>query len=541
MEWLKIGKCQHLKSIGGFKKFDFDISESKEDLRKELMSIDKQLSPFLVEKISLSSKTSSNESLREPWTLSDSLEFQKGENPPEPKEKTNILPRQIPKIFRKTSSETETIFSFDIEPDNPSLQGEPILENSSAGSSECELRTLNIIDEDRFLSVSPILPSSSYVTTVAALNGIHIAAAKGYDKLLEKMIAKDFDVECRSDYLQNSPLHYACMNGKINCVKVLIKQECSLEAINSHYDNCLHICIESSVFESISIFEMIFNILETKCELSTDLRKTLLDSIIRLDRPNFLESFLNLSKNDLNCISNGWSMVHESCYGGSINCLKYLYNLNHDLNVSYTNLNMGFSNVKPVHLAIFNGHLDIVRFLVSHINIEYNECVTVMGANYSTLMTAVFNEYIDIFDEIIDKCDVNVKNDQGDTALHFASLRGNGKLIMELLKRNADVNVQNKLGITPIWNALNYPEIVDILINYGAKTDIFLNECDTKAFGVELIKKSLLEKALECGNSGTVQLLLNSYKSSENSQSAQSQIVPSLKGMCQEIVDKCEL
>lgn len=211
---LKTGKCPHLKSNYITKNFDYDYNESKEDLRKELMSIDKQLSPFLVEKISISSKNSSSESLvKEPWSLSNSLEFQKEDNQQEVNvNEKKYPPKQIPKIFRKTSSETETIFSFDVEEDNPYLRGDPIFENSSAESSDVELKSLNTIDEDSFLSVSPILPSSSFVTVLAGLNGIHIAAAKGHYNLLEEMILKDFDIECRSEFLQNSPLHYSCMN-----------------------------------------------------------------------------------------------------------------------------------------------------------------------------------------------------------------------------------------------------------------------------------------------------------------------------------------
>ena len=47
-------------------------------------------------------------------------------------------------------------------------------------------------------------------------------------------------------------------------------------------------------------------------------------------------------------------------------------------------------------------------------------------------------------------------------------------LVKELLKRNANVNSENSVGVTPIWNALNYPEIVSLLIENGAKTDIVL-------------------------------------------------------------------
>lgn len=169
---------------------------------------------------------------------------------------------------------------------------------------------------------------------------------------------------------------------------------------------------------------MIFNILELKNTSTSELKKTLIDNVIRLDKPDFLECFLNITKSSI-LLTNCWSLVHECCYVGSINCLKYLKDNNYNLNESYTNSNCDFFNVKPIQLAIYNGHLDLVRYLLSSINIEFNERVTVMGANCTMLMAAIFNEHLDIIGEIIDKSDVNIQNDQGDTALHFAALRLN--------------------------------------------------------------------------------------------------------------------
>ena len=45
--------------------------------------------------------------------------------------------------------------------------------------------------------------------------------------------------------------------------------------------------------------------------------------------------------------------------------------------------------------------------------------------------------------------DVNAANDQENTALHFAALRGNDKVVQYLISCGAKIDVKNKQGKTP--------------------------------------------------------------------------------------------
>ncbi len=68
-------------------------------------------------------------------------------------------------------------------------------------------------------------------------------------------------------------------------------------------------------------------------------------------------------------------------------------------------------------------------------------------------------------------CDVNARDNVGDTALHYAVLKGYYSIMQLLIHYGADVNAKNKLGQTPLrYAALKGDfDTVDYLIKHGAR------------------------------------------------------------------------
>ena len=64
--------------------------------------------------------------------------------------------------------------------------------------------------------------------------------------------------------------------------------------------------------------------------------------------------------------------------------------------------------------------------------------------------------------------DVNVKNDRGLTALHYAAGAGHKEIAEFLISKGADLNVRDNDGSSPLHNATDYKEIVELLIAKGA-------------------------------------------------------------------------
>jgi uncharacterized protein len=95
--------------------------------------------------------------------------------------------------------------------------------------------------------------------------------------------------------------------------------------------------------------------------------------------------------------------------------------------------------------------------------------------------------------------DVNAREVDGTTALHWAARAGDLALVTMLLAGGADVNVANRYGITPLWLAATNgdPAMVGTLLNAGAASDVALPSGETP-----------LLVAAYSGNADTARLLL---------------------------------
>jgi Ankyrin repeats (3 copies)/Ankyrin repeat len=75
---------------------------------------------------------------------------------------------------------------------------------------------------------------------------------------------------------------------------------------------------------------------------------------------------------------------------------------------------------------------------------------------------------------------INVQDDNGFTALHWATFTEKIDIVSLLLRYNADTNVKSKKGITPlhhaVWNKLT--DIINVLLDYSADTRVDTNVKD---------------------------------------------------------------
>ena len=84
-----------------------------------------------------------------------------------------------------------------------------------------------------------------------------------------------------------------------------------------------------------------------------------------------------------------------------------------------------------LHMSSANGHLEIVKLLLAH----------------------------------IDRLKLDLQNDSGNTALHYASLNGKKDIVELLLKEKANAKLKNNYERTPIEDALQagHAEIAELL------------------------------------------------------------------------------
>lgn len=190
---------------------------------------------------------------------------------------------------------------------------------------------------------------------------------------------------------------------------------------------------------------------------------------------------------DVNAQDNdGWTALMAASYHGQFGIMEFLIENGADVNIAENNDNTALIFASSL------GHFEIVKFLVENgadinaenkdgktaldkaeeENVEIKEFLISAGAKYARPLI----KFVQIGDlDKIKEClangiDVNEKDNDGWTALMFASSNGDLEIVKLLLTKGANVNIKDNDGRTALMYASynGYFEIVKCLINNGA-------------------------------------------------------------------------
>ena len=153
----------------------------------------------------------------------------------------------------------------------------------------------------------------------------------------------------------------------------------------------------------------------------------------------FLFSSLVFSQSDIFDISRN----------GTLEEIKAIYNQDKEL-VNSKN-DQGYT---PLTLACYKGNLEVAMFLVEKVS-DIND-----NSNYGTpLMAAVYKGYDKIVAELLKhNANPNIQDSQGGTAMHYAVLFKKYEIIKLLLKAGADFNIQNNVKKSALDFAISYKD-----------------------------------------------------------------------------------
>ena len=188
---------------------------------------------------------------------------------------------------------------------------------------------------------------------------------------------------------------------------------------------------------------------------------------------------------------------------------KFLLEHGANPNIHYPACNLG----TPLDLAAGQGNVEAARLLLEHgadVNgqangcgrIDYTPLDSAVGGSSNEMVKLLFADgatvpnkgsgYWSIFHEwalgagdpniadllLSHKADVNARNSDGQTPLHFAAQQGQLQAVEWLLKHGADVNARDNKGVTPL-SLTKYrnrgreiekrKDVADLLRKYGAK------------------------------------------------------------------------
>lgn len=160
----------------------------------------------------------------------------------------------------------------------------------------------------------------------------------------------------------------------------------------------------------------------------------------------------------------GWTALTYASDEGHLNMVKYLVDNGADIDSEALTVTR---------------NLEIFEYLLEKGNVDINS-VGYLGMTALSL-SSIEEGDLEMFKYLLKKgADVNVKNDDGSTALMIASLYGNLEMVKYLIENGADINAKDNDGSTALIYASKWANLeeVEYLVKNG--TDINIKDIEGK-------------------------------------------------------------
>ncbi|KAI9738600.1 MAG: hypothetical protein M1834_008104 [Cirrosporium novae-zelandiae] len=171
---------------------------------------------------------------------------------------------------------------------------------------------------------------------------------------------------------------------------------------------------------------------------------------------------------------------------------------------SFLNANPRLANLRddddrlPIHWAVSYNHLPVVELLVA--SKLFDPDVQDASGWTPLMISANLKDADEIFDLLLRKeADINMKNYNGQTALHFCASKNNLDIARKLIAQNASARIKDKRGQLPLHRAaaIGSVPMVQLLVNNKSP----LNATDISG-------QTALHHAISEGHGDTALLLL---------------------------------
>lgn len=396
---------------------------------------------------------------------------------------------------------------------------------------------------------------------------IHIASANGNDEIIEMLLSKDETIVNETDNKGNAPLHWAAMKDKPETIKLLAEKGADLESKDVDGWTPLHY---ASAFSSLQTVETLINLGANKETRAND-GSVALSYAQKEDVKNYLSSKENIERateeNTVNNenneeekpqaelleekkennvenppIPNNEASSKENNTDNElappkdedinkkeldVKQLELLVAIKNNDIIAVNNLlkegvNPNFQDddgFSPLHRAIENNNLDLVKALLSYRNIDKEiklpRDTTASNGWYlggdTPLLYASYIGNPQVVSALLDaNCNIRARDDiDGAMAIHIAAANGNNEVINLLLNKDKNLinAVDNNGEDTPLHWAImkNLDSTAELLLSQGANP----NQKNSSA-------QTPLHYAAMYGNANAVNMLVEKYNVDKN-------------------------
>ncbi|GJQ88623.1 hypothetical protein Trydic_g9064 [Trypoxylus dichotomus] len=330
------------------------------------------------------------------------------------------------------------------------------------------------------------------------LDGTHLVCIYGNEEAVKTSIGSGVDFN-KMDTFNCTPLHYSVMAAQNIEIIGLLLEKYGISNLYADLDKETSILHMSIATDDVNVTKMLLQGLNQRGpnspslnDIDCDLPNYLLDLAIECGSKSVTETLLEYYSNFVVLVRTclGWALG-TAVESQQMEFIELL--LQHGAN---PNSNNGrFYSI--LESAIQSRNEDIVRMLLKH-----NADVNTIYRDKTPLLYAIIVSTRAIVELLLrNGADVNYADGYGMTSLMYVTRYRRSKDILQLLLNfNADVNVENEDGETPLGMAIEEKslEIIEILLQNGAH----VNHVDSSGW-------TLLIHAVQREDNYAVQVLLN--------------------------------
>jgi ankyrin repeat protein len=289
---------------------------------------------------------------------------------------------------------------------------------------------------------------------------LHVPAKRGYLETLQELMKQEYHIEASKDSIISilSDEEHSEWNPSSDLDDIVrYKHNVLWSACYSHYETALTLIGLGYLiptrdgtcnFSFIDVYDWAMN-----------------DQQVKVDHGKSCCKFVN--RRD----GSGCTPLHLACAKGYVKVAIELIE-NYDADISIVAVNAG----TPLHCAVAGGHEDVVSTLLQYgCKVDVQDKCKRTPLHIATHVSIVRNLIDHLLSVAGDQAEelLNMKDEEGLTALHYAARYGLSEVVIELVQKGAFKDIVDGLYGAPLHQAAGcgHLETVAILLDAGCKVD----------------------------------------------------------------------
>ncbi|KAM4610555.1 E3 ubiquitin-protein ligase MIB2 isoform 1-T1 [Polymixia lowei] len=255
---------------------------------------------------------------------------------------------------------------------------------------------------------------------------LQVAAHQGHMEVVKALLQANSSIEVK-DEDGDTALHYTAFGNQAEIARLLLSKGANVNLLNNSMCTALHIAVNKGFTDVVRVLSEH----SADINLQDSYGDTPLHDAIAKDFRNIIDILAVVPNIDFTQQNNrGFNLLHHAALkGNKLATEKILARARQLVDVKKDD---GFS---ALHLAALNNHHDVAEILIKE-----------------------------------GRCEVNIRNNRNQTPLQLAVMQGHSELVQLLVADGADVNMEDEDGDTAMHVALSRPQLANTTLGPAVGT-----------------------------------------------------------------------